>query len=111
MPLPVPLSAPGICAPSFNALMPGPSPTPLSAARLFWFISLSAVVLPGSWVGASLVGSRTKESGEVSLVLTAAWRASAAKTRGAGRTTGFGGGGGLTLFFLWGTLLAGALLR
>src|SRR5262249_12413009 len=48
----------------------------------------------GRFVGDSLVGSRTRESGEVSFALTVSCRVSVVKALGPGRTTGFGAGSG-----------------
>src|SRR4029077_2438456 len=104
MPVPVPLSAPGIWAPSLSDLIPGPS-IPLRAAEFFLFISKSASALPGKFVAPSLVGNRTSESAEVSFTLTASWRVSLAKTLGPGSTTGLGGGGAASVF-VFGTVLS-----
>src|SRR5215470_16362680 len=104
MPVPVPLSAPGIWAPSLSALIPGPS-LPLRAAKFLWFASKSAAALPGKFVGPTLVGNPTSESAEVSFTLTASWCVSLARTLGARSSTGLGGGGAASVF-VFGTVLS-----
>src|SRR3989337_4403606 len=68
--------------PALRARIPSPAPLPLMAAMFFWFES----GLRGSAkLAVSLVGSWTRESGEISFIAAGRGRPTSAKSLGLGR--------------------------
>src|SRR3989337_2065981 len=68
--------------PSLRARIPSPAPLPLMAAKLFWFDS---GLKGAAKLTVSLVGSWTRESGEISFIAAGRGRPTSAKSLGFGR--------------------------